>query len=169
MKFWTHNWSHETLVRTQQEVAAGLFRGLDHSAGERFGRVESGDTVFVVNWSGGSFHLDRVTSTLCSDDPAITANPPAASFDTITGTGVGRYNGSSGATVQFVLSDGGEPGRNDVAAIRIKDASGRVVLNVNGRLSNGNQHAHDRCASGDHAGDDDDHEHSSSCGAKDRD
>lgn len=57
MKFWTHNWSHETLVRTQQEVAAGLFRGLDHSAGERFGRVESGDTVFVVNWSGGSFRV----------------------------------------------------------------------------------------------------------------
>ena len=85
------------------------------------------------------------TGVSCSDDPAINPSPAPASFDTLTGTGVGRYNDRAGATVEFTFTDAGEPGRNDVAALRIKDSLGRVVLDVRGKLHEGNHQAHDNC------------------------
>ena len=50
-----------------------------------------------------------------SDDRAA---PPASSFDTVTGTGTGWYDGQSGATIEFKFTDAGEPGRNDRREVR---------------------------------------------------
>lgn len=96
-----------------------------------------------VNWGkGNKFHLESLTTASCSDDPAITPNPPAAGFDTYVGTGTGRYNGVSGYTAEWTFTDAGEPGKNDLAKIVIKDASSNVILSVSGNLTNGNQQAH---------------------------
>lgn len=99
-----------------------------------------------VNWGNGNnadrFHLDRLTSVSCSDDPAIGPENPQTSFDTMVGTGVGSYNGVSGATVSFTLTDAGERGERDFASIVVRDASGNIVMTVTGNLRQGNQQAH---------------------------
>lgn len=96
-----------------------------------------------VNWGkGNKFHLETLTTASCSDDPAIEPNPPAAGFDTYKGTGTGRYNGAEGATAEWTFTDAGEPGKNDIATIVIKDSSGNIVLSVSGNLNGGNQQAH---------------------------
>jgi DNA gyrase/topoisomerase IV subunit B len=96
-----------------------------------------------VNWGkGNKFHLETMLTASCTDNPTIGPNPPAAGFDTHSGTGAGRFNGISGATIQWTFTDAGEPGRNDFASIIIRNASGQVVLNVSGFLRNGNHQAH---------------------------
>ena len=96
-----------------------------------------------VNWGkGDQFHLEQLTSAVCSDNPAIVPNPPSAGFDTYVGTGAGRLNGVSGATAQWNFTDAGEPGNKDTAAIVIKNSAGAVVLTVSGKLDKGNQQAH---------------------------
>ena len=96
-----------------------------------------------VNWeSGNRFHLGRLTTASCSDDPAIMPNPPKAGFDTYHGTGTGLYNGSPDATAEWTFTDAGEPGDNDTATIIIKDADGNTVLSVSGSLNGGNNQAH---------------------------
>ena len=97
-----------------------------------------------VNWNGNRFHLANLTSSSCSDDANIQPTPPAAGFDTYTGRGVGSYNNAPGATIEFTFTDAGEPGRDDTATIKITDASSTVVLNVSGKLRNGNHQAHAR-------------------------
>lgn len=96
-----------------------------------------------VNWGkGNKFHLENLTTATCSDDPAIVPNPPVAGFDTYKGIGIGQYNGVSGATAEWTFTDAGEPGKKDIAAIVIKDASSNIVLTVSGHLNSGNQQAH---------------------------
>ena len=96
-----------------------------------------------INWGKGNrFHLESLTAASCTDDPAISPNPPAAGFDTYKGMGTGRYNGVSGATAEWTFADAGEPGKNDMATIVVKDASNAVVLTVTGPLKNGNHQAH---------------------------
>lgn len=95
-----------------------------------------------VNWGKNKFHLEKLTSAVCSDDPSITPNPPVAGFDTYKGKGTGRYNGVAGATAEWTFTDAGEPGKNDTATLTIKDVSSVVVLTVSGNLKVGNQQAH---------------------------
>ena len=95
-----------------------------------------------VNWDGNRFHLEQLNTASCSNDPSINAEQPSASFNTYTGSGVGRLNGVSGATIDFVFTDAGEPGINDFAAYTIRDADGNLVLTVSGNLNKGNQQAH---------------------------
>ncbi len=96
-----------------------------------------------INWGRGQrFHLDAVTRIWCGNDPGIGPNPPPAGFDTTEGAGIGSYNGIAGATVSFVFTDAGEPGRNDTANITVRDSNGAVVLAVSGNLNSGNQQAH---------------------------
>lgn len=91
---------------------------------------------------GNKFHLTSVTTAACVDSPAIAPNPPAAGFDTYIGTGTGAYNGVNGATIEWRLTDAGEPGKNDTATIVIKNGAGATVLSVSGKLQNGNHQAH---------------------------
>jgi uncharacterized repeat protein (TIGR01451 family) len=95
-----------------------------------------------VNWGKGNrFHLESLTSAACSDDPSISEGQPVAAFDTYRGTGTGTYNGKPGATAEWVMTDAGEPGRNDTLQIKVTDASGNVVLDVSGKIT-GNHQAH---------------------------
>ena len=115
-----------------------------------------------VNWkdsAGNShqFHLLSETDATCSDDPLITPNPPNASFDTHSGKGTGRYDGTLGASVDWKFKDAGEPGTLDSECIRVRDGSNNVVLYVGAGapadctlptpntvpLTTGNQQAHD--------------------------
>ena len=96
-----------------------------------------------INWGkGNKFHLESLTSAFCTDDPAIMQGHPKATFDTYMGSGLGRMNGMSGYTAEWVFVDAGEPGKNDTAKIVIKDPSNVVVLQAEGNLKNGNQQAH---------------------------
>jgi hypothetical protein len=97
-----------------------------------------------VNWPGGNnFHMTTLTSALCTDDPNIIQDPPAAPFDTFTGDGTGKYNNVPGATIHFVFVDAGEPGKNDIATIMVWDANGNLVPDVSGFIDVGNLQAHD--------------------------
>lgn len=99
-----------------------------------------------VNWGGNQFHMtEHLTTVQCSDDPNITQAPPQAPLDTLIGIGTGRYNGQPGYTIEFTLVDAGEPGRNDMSALRIYEAANpsNVVLNIPlQRLTTGNLQAH---------------------------
>ena len=96
-----------------------------------------------INWGkGNNFHLTSVSSVQCTDDPTILPTPPAAGFDTITGVGTGRLNNVDGATVSFTFTDAGEPGKDDMATIVIKDSSGATVQTLSGKLNVGNHQAH---------------------------
>ena len=101
-----------------------------------------------VNWPKDSgkgsnrFHLESLTSTSCSDDPAISEGKPAAGFDTYAGSGMGRLNGVSGAMIDFEFTDAGEPGKGvDKADITITPLGGAPIA-VSGTLEKGNHQAH---------------------------
>ena len=95
-----------------------------------------------VNWEGNRFHLESLGSASCTDDPSIEPHPPTADFDTYAGTGTGRYNGVSGATAEWLLTDAGQPGRKDIVGLRIFDSSNVLVLEVLDNLRVGNHQAH---------------------------
>jgi hypothetical protein len=105
-------------------------------------RCEGRPNNLEINWDGNRFHLEQLTSAVCTDSPLIVPNPPDAEFDTFTGTGNGRYNGTSGATIEFVFTDAGEGGSGDTADILIRDAGGATLLEVSGFLTFGNHQAH---------------------------
>ena len=92
--------------------------------------------------TGGNFHLESVTSVVCTDDPAVNPTPPQAGFDTLHLIGVGRWNGVSGHTVDVTFVDAGEPGTRDSIVLTVKTAGGAVVSTVSGKLSGGNHQAH---------------------------
>ena len=95
-----------------------------------------------VNWGpGNDFHLDTLTAAVCFNDPSISADPPAAGFNTLIGSGTGSYNGVTGAAAQFTFTDAGEPGTKDFAKIVVKVGT-TTVLSVSGNLDHGNQQAH---------------------------
>ena len=97
-----------------------------------------------VNWGKGEkFHLESLDMATCSDTQGIDEQPPFAGFDTYWGSGKGRYNGESGASIDFYFTDAGEPGTNDYAHMVIMDAGGNTVLTVSGNLRNGNHQAHE--------------------------
>ncbi|MEJ2543142.1 MAG: hypothetical protein P8Y99_03660 [Calditrichaceae bacterium] len=97
-----------------------------------------------VNWPGGNkFHLTELKTAICTDEPGYEPFPPDAPFDTFVGTGIGRLNKQDGATISFRFEDHGEPGKDDVAEIEIKDPDGIVVRYVKGHMHNGNIQAHD--------------------------
>lgn len=96
-----------------------------------------------VNWGkGNKFHLEQMGTASCSDDPGISESKPVAGFDTYSGNGTGRYNGVSGATAEWIFTDAGEPGKNDMLKIKITDAGGDVVLDMNSTIDGGNHQAH---------------------------
>jgi len=92
--------------------------------------------------SGGNFHLTALTSVVCFNDPAIGSGVPQAGFDTMRFSGTGRWNGTAGYTVEAVIVDAGEPGRNDRITITVKTGAGVVVSSLTGSLTGGNHQAH---------------------------
>lgn len=133
----------------------GRFTGGGHQLRVGAARVTRGLTIHCdlllsnnleVNWGGNSFHMtEHLTTVACTDDPAIIQAPPPAPLDTLVGVGTGRYNGSSGFTIEFTLVDAGEPGTADKAALLIYQTSNpanvalRIPLQL---LTGGNLQAH---------------------------
>jgi hypothetical protein len=99
-----------------------------------------------VNWDGNQFHLETITSALCTSAPigsTCAAAPPNAPFHTYFGIGVGRLNGVPGATVSWKFMDCGEPGTQDVVEIFVRDTNGILVLELREtNLTFGNHQAH---------------------------
>ena len=102
-----------------------------------------------VNWpraagrGSNRFHLENLTSAVCTDNPAISEENPVAGFDTYSGSGTGRMNGVPGAMINFQFSDAGEPGRGvDVATMSITPPAGGAAIVVSGFLDKGNHQAH---------------------------
>ncbi len=134
----------------------GRFTGGGHQLRVSGVRVTRGLTIHCdlllsnnleLNWRGGNhFHMtEHLTTASCTDDPLIIQEPPPAPFDTIIGTGSGRFNGVSGYTVEFTLVDAGEPGRQDEMGVVVYETAnpGNVVLNVPKQLlDGGNLQAH---------------------------
>jgi hypothetical protein len=105
--------------------------------------AEVGPNNLEINWGGGNhFHLTELETAVCSDDPSIAPRPPSADFDTYNGTGTGSCNGVEGATITFILTDAGEPGKKDFASFEISGCPGGLTLSVDGNLNKGNQQAH---------------------------
>ncbi|MDA1315109.1 MAG: hypothetical protein O2968_17395 [Acidobacteria bacterium] len=103
---------------------------------------DGGPNNLEVNWPGHRFHMELLTEAICTDDPEKDEQNPVAGFDTMTGRGLGRLNGVSGATIAFTFVDDGEPGKvSDTARMVISDSDG-VVLEVEGTITKGNQQAH---------------------------
>ena len=90
-----------------------------------------------------SFRLTTLDNAVCSNDPDSKKRWNNSSFDTLYGTGTGRYNGQSGAKVEFTFVDNGNYGRRDIAKITITDNKGNVVLKQSGILKRGNHDAQD--------------------------
>jgi hypothetical protein len=140
---------------TPTEPGTGRFTGGGFQLRGSAARVTRGLTIHCdlllsnnleVNWGGNQFHmLEHLETLVCADDPAIVQAPPVAPIDTLIGVGTGRFNGADGYTIQFMLVDAGEPGVDDMMAIRIYETANpsHVVLNVAlSRLDGGNLQAH---------------------------
>jgi hypothetical protein len=106
--------------------------------------ITEGPNNLEVNWNGNRFHLEQLTSGICTDEHGNPA-PPAAPFTDYYGMGTGRYNGVEGATAIWHFTDQGEPGVNDqVIYLIVFDANGTAVLSTSGpaTLTFGNHQAH---------------------------
>jgi hypothetical protein len=95
-----------------------------------------------IDWNGNSFRLDTVTHPYCYDDPAVSPDKPAGSYDTIWVTGVGRYNGVPGYTITACFTDAGEAGDRDTMDFVLHDPDGNEVFIAGGTLIAGNIQAH---------------------------
>lgn len=84
------------------------------------------------------FKLDQLTTSGCTNDPAIDPGAPATVFDTLAGTGSGKYDNVTGYQASFTLKDAGEPGTSDSVHIVITNAQNVIVLDVTGPLATGN-------------------------------
>jgi hypothetical protein len=96
-----------------------------------------------VNWSGGNkFHLEDLTFTRCTLNPALEQENPEAPFNTYEGKGFGR----DGSYAEWTFTDDGEPGRTDGFQITIwasgEDAERGAdpILEVDDDLSLGGNH-----------------------------
>jgi len=101
----------------------------------------AGNFQYNDHTDGGSFHLESITSVQCAEDPSIKPGRPVAAFDTLHLVGEGRWNGTSGATLDGVYTDAGEPGRNDTIHMTIT-VNNVVVSSISGSLIRGNHQAH---------------------------
>jgi hypothetical protein len=106
--------------------------------------VAEGANNLQVNWGkGAKFHLEILTDATCTNDPLLDPEEPTTVFDTYAGEGMGSYNGVSGATATWVMTDAGEPGKDDTFHITVQDVDGNTVLDASGALNGGNHQAHD--------------------------
>lgn len=100
-----------------------------------------GQESLHVNAGLHKLKLETLSSSACSDDPAIDPGLPAVPFDTLIGAGTGRYDGVAGFPVTFAFTDAGEPGGSDLVSITVTNSQGNVVLSATGLLSKGNNDA----------------------------
>jgi hypothetical protein len=95
-----------------------------------------------INAPAGRFRLEHVDNALCVDDPGLNPGGPKAGWEIHRGSGIGSFDGASGYTIEWTLTDEGEPGRSDGWSVVVRDPSGRVVLSEDSSLDGGNHQAH---------------------------
>ena len=138
-----------------ESPGTGRFTGGGHQLRVDGVRVTRGLTIHCdlllsnnleINWQGNQFHmLDHMETVACTDDPDIHQAPPEAPLDTLVGVGLGRYNNQEGFTIEFTLVDGGEPGREDMAALKVYETSNpaNIILDIPLQyMDGGNLQAH---------------------------
>ena len=96
-----------------------------------------GNLQFNDHRNGDRYHVTEFTSIELVDDPTIDPGKPLASFDTAIVEGIGRLNGVDGVSFSAVITDAGEPGKNDTFSIAIGG-----VPRIDGVLQVGNHQAH---------------------------
>jgi hypothetical protein len=103
------------------------------------GKISEPNNLEVNFASGEHFHITKLTKAVCSGPDTTSPNAP---FTTLTGEGIGTFNGQA-ATISFTLVDNAEPGAGyDTARFKITTAS-KEVLNCGPRtLEGGNNQAH---------------------------
>ena len=125
------------------------------------GPIEEVNNRLQINWDHSKFHLYHLTAVECFDTPLDQTPPKHAPIDTLVGEGLGRFSGTFNgqkykmvdATIQFTLTDDGEPGITDTSDYRIVVLDGNqdgiandpvVVLDTNGALTlkKGNHQTH---------------------------
>jgi len=94
-------------------------------------------------------HPTPLNEAHCEMNPALgKPNPPEANFNTWVGSGTGRLDGKSGASIYAILTDQSQPagtqtgGPGDWSTLVIYSADGILVLNVTDTLFGGAQQAH---------------------------
>lgn len=92
-----------------------------------------------INFAGGNhFHLQNLVTASCSR-PAT--SHPSAPISSMLGVGTGTFDGAP-ATIEFQLTDNGEPGAGvDTASFNIQ-SGGKDVLICKNTLEGGNIQAH---------------------------
>jgi len=148
------NWGNSTLggqsssvqvtvpVEACESAGTGRFTGGGYQLRVDGVRITRGLTIHCdlllsnnleINWQGNQFHmLEHMETVACTDDPDIHQAPPNAPLDTLVGVGLGRYNNQEGFTIEFTLVDGGEPGREDMAALKVYESAnpGNLILDI---------------------------------------
>ena len=104
----------------------------------------AGGGTLRINAPAGRFVLEHVDYALCVDDPALRPGGPKAGWEIHRGSGTGRFDGAGGYTIDWTLTDEGEPGRSDGWSVVVRNAAGVVVLSEDGSLGGGNHQAHAR-------------------------
>lgn len=88
------------------------------------------------------FEATSITSVIFVDDPASRPGPwfgHRPFVDTVTFTGIGKWNGKPGYTFEVVATDKGEPGpHRDTLSLVVKDSKGVTVASANHTLDGGN-------------------------------
>jgi hypothetical protein len=86
------------------------------------------------------FESTAITSVSFFNVPGVSPGPqPASGVDTVSFSGVGRWNGRAGYRFDAVAVDAGEPGRGrDAFRISVQDPSGLVVASVDAEITAGN-------------------------------
>jgi hypothetical protein len=89
---------------------------------------------------GNRFESTAITTVNFFNVPGVApGRQPASGVDTVSFSGVGRWNDRAGYTFDAVAVDAGEPGRGrDRFAITIRDAAGQVVAAVDAAIADGN-------------------------------
>jgi predicted dehydrogenase len=90
-----------------------------------------------INAPAGPFRLEHVDFALCVDDPGLAPGGPKAGWEIHRRSGTGSFDGASGYTIEWTLTDEGEPGRSDGWSVIVRDPSGMVVLKEASSLDGG--------------------------------
>ncbi|MCI0603023.1 hypothetical protein L0156_08405, partial [bacterium] len=98
-----------------------------------------GTNSLRLEWSAGKFELQKVTNTVCMDDPLISIPDPLANFDTHKGEGIGSFNGRGGAFLSWTLTDAGSVA--DTVQVVVRDAAGNIVFEISGPITVGDNQA----------------------------
>lgn len=102
------------------------------------GHISKPNNLTVAFDSGEVFHLDSLTSAVCSPPAASRPNAP---FSIYEGTGTGTLN-KQPATISFRLEDNGEGGKNTDRAQFSITSGGKTYSCPLSYLDGGNNQAH---------------------------